>query len=79
MLFGPVDKDIDKYRDIERRYKESLDRWICNLYFCIRRKDTTERSYLANLMADSNSDVTFRNSNKPMEPVKISKSPYCKF
>lgn len=79
MLFGPVDKDIDKYRDIERRYKESLDRWICNLYFSIRRKDTTERSYLANLMTDSNSDVIFRDFNKPMEPVKISNSPYCKF
>lgn len=29
---------MDKYRDIEEKYKENLDNWLCNLYFSIRRK-----------------------------------------
>jgi hypothetical protein len=38
LLFGPVDHTMDKYRDIEEKYKGSIDNWLCNLYFSIKRK-----------------------------------------
>lgn len=81
MLFGPVDRNLDKYRDIERVYKESLDKWICNLYFYVRRKDSIGKSYLENLIMDSNTELTYRkksNTGKPLNAVKVSDSSYCK-
>lgn len=29
---------MDKYRDIEEKYKNNLDNWLCNLYFSIKSK-----------------------------------------
>lgn len=45
MLFGPVNKTVNKYRDIEKRYKENLDNWVCNLYFSVRRKISRGKDY----------------------------------
>jgi len=39
LLFGPVDYTMNKYRDIEDKYKGNIDAWLCNLYFSIKKKN----------------------------------------
>jgi len=33
LLKGPIDPTYDKYKDIEKAYRDNIDNWLCNLYF----------------------------------------------
>ncbi len=52
LLFGPVNQAFDKYCDIERTYRASVDNWLCNMYFSIRRKETPGGRYDQQLILD---------------------------
>ena len=67
MLFGPVNKSLNKYRDIEEIYKNNIDDWLCNFYFSIRKKSNENK-------AKEKPKVTFPIFN---EMKQRSKSPYC--
>lgn len=32
MLYGPIDFDTNKFKDIEKKYMKNVDEWLCNLY-----------------------------------------------
>lgn len=68
---------MDKYGDVERSYKENVDRWVCNLYFCLKRRDSIGKTYMENLIEDSRSEFD-RKGNGMDEPPKAVKAAYCK-
>ena len=38
LLWGPVNKDLDKFRMIENIYRQNLDKWVANIYFEVLHK-----------------------------------------
>ena len=56
MLFGPVDKNICKYQDIEDTYTNNLDTWLANLYFGITKRDTLGNPYTVRLVLDKDTE-----------------------
>jgi hypothetical protein len=36
-MYGPVDIDISKYKEIEHKMKSDINNWLCNLYIDIKR------------------------------------------
>lgn len=42
MLFGKVDYSIDKFKELEGKYKRNLDEWLCNLYIEIKAIKLTD-------------------------------------
>ncbi len=53
MLFGPVDAERSKYRDIESAYRDDIDAWLANLYFVVQRRDLLPNPYTVNLVLDN--------------------------
>ena len=56
MLFGPVEKNICKYQDIEDTYTNNLDTWLANLYFGITKRDTLGNPYTVHLVLDKDTE-----------------------
>ena len=42
MMKGAVDMSIEKYSDMEARYKKNIDDWLCNLYFSTKVQEPPE-------------------------------------
>jgi len=65
MLFGPVDRDITRYIEIENSYRNSLDSWLANLYFTLSQKDKLGNSNSAQLVLDEDT----KNRHKIYEKI----------
>ena len=37
ILYGGVDFDTNKFKDIEQKYKRNIDEWLCNLYIQVKK------------------------------------------
>lgn len=68
MLFGSIDRSMDKYSDIEKAYRENLDSWLSNLYFSIRQKDSLGNPYTVQLILDNDFDEN-RNESPEKKPL----------
>ena len=38
MITGDINLSVDRFKDMEAIYTENLDKWLCNLYFEIRKR-----------------------------------------
>ena len=37
ILYGSVDFDTNKFKDIEQKYMRNIDEWLCNLYIEVKK------------------------------------------
>ena len=37
MLYGKIDFDTNKFKDIEKKYMKNIDEWLCNLYIQVKK------------------------------------------
>lgn len=42
MMKGAIDMTVEKYSDMERRYRDHIDDWLCNLYFTMKLSEPPE-------------------------------------
>lgn len=45
MLYGDIDWDTNKFKDIEQKYMRNVDEWLCNLYLDIKKVDLFDFRY----------------------------------
>lgn len=46
MMKGPIDLSVEKYSDMEAKYRNNIDDWLCNLYFTTKVSETPEEIQL---------------------------------
>lgn len=46
MMKGAIDMSVEKYSDMEIRYRKNIDDWLCNLYFSTKIEDRPEEIQL---------------------------------
>lgn len=39
LLYGQIDWQVNKFKDIEQRYMRNIDEWLCNLYIDVKKVD----------------------------------------
>ena len=37
ILYGNIDFNTNKFKDIEKKYKKNIDEWLCNLYIQVKK------------------------------------------
>jgi hypothetical protein len=37
LIYGSIDFDSNKFKDLEQKYIRNVDEWLCNLYIDVRR------------------------------------------
>ena len=42
LINGKVDYSMNKFKDLEMKYKRNVDEWLCNLYIEVRKIDLTD-------------------------------------
>ena len=58
---------IDKYSDVEKTYRTSIDNWLCNMYFSIKKKDTLANPYTVQLVLDADTQERHARLQKAQE------------
>jgi hypothetical protein len=45
MLYGNINWDTNKFKDIEQRYMRNIDEWLCNLYIEVKKIELFDFRY----------------------------------
>ena len=45
LLYGNVDWNTNKFKDIEKKYMRNIDEWLCNLYIQVKKVDLFDFRY----------------------------------
>ena len=45
ILYGNIDFDTNKFKDIEKKYMKNIDEWLCNLYIQVKKIELFDFRY----------------------------------
>ena len=42
MINGPIDYQMDAFKNIEAKFRRNVDEWLCNLYIDVKKIDLVD-------------------------------------